>query len=87
MSDIRAIVGLRKLESFSLRNPVEKDVAEPCIVFVDINLPELNMYKNEDKIDKIINEYKKLETSHLNHKENKKTSQLQHFLAFGDKDY
>lgn len=50
-----------------LRDAVEKDVAEPYIVFVDINLPELNIYKNKDKIDKIINEYKKLETSHPNH--------------------
>ncbi|MCW8470613.1 hypothetical protein OQJ19_08105 [Fluoribacter gormanii] len=44
-----------------LRNAVEKDVDEPFIVFVDVNLPELDIYENRDKMDKIRGEYKKME--------------------------
>lgn len=44
-----------------LRGAVEKSVDEPYIVFVDVNMPELDIYENRDKIDKIRGEYKKLE--------------------------
>lgn len=47
-----------------LRNAVEKDVAEPFIIFVDINLPELDIYNPKDKLNKIRNEYHKLEENY-----------------------
>ncbi|EHL30001.1 YecA family protein [Legionella drancourtii] len=50
-----------------LRNAVEKEVDDPYIVFVDVNMPELDIYNDRDKIDKIRGEYKKLEEKFPEH--------------------
>lgn len=65
--DVKGVLGAnqgkhKNLDLYGkLRNAVEKGVDEPYIVFVDVNMPELDIYANRDKIDKIRGEYKKLE--------------------------
>jgi len=44
-----------------LRDAIEKDVADPYVVFMDINLPKLSLDEKNKELDKIRNEYRKLE--------------------------
>lgn len=43
-----------------LRDAIEKDVKQPYIIFVDLNFPELNVYAEHEKLQKIREEHKKL---------------------------
>jgi len=47
-----------------LRDAIEKDVEQPYIIFVDLNFPELNVYAENEKIEKIQEEHKKLIEHH-----------------------
>ena len=44
-----------------LKNAMEKNVNEPYIIFVDLNLPEFSVIKDTDRLDAIRSEYQKLE--------------------------
>lgn len=43
-----------------LRDAIEKDVKQPYIIFIDLNFPELNVYAENEKINKIREEHNKL---------------------------
>ncbi len=47
-----------------LKDAIEKDVKEPYIIFVDLNFPELNVYTDEEKMEKIRGEHYKLIEKH-----------------------
>lgn len=47
-----------------LKNAIEKDVKEPYIIFLDLNLPELIVYTEDEKIKKIQEEHNKLIQEH-----------------------
>lgn len=49
-----------------LKDAIDKNVNEPYLVFVDANLPELKVVENRQKIQKIREEFKKLETNFPN---------------------
>lgn len=49
-----------------LRDAIEKDVKQPYIIFVDLNFPELNVYAEHEKLQKIREEHKKLIKLHPN---------------------
>lgn len=44
-----------------LRDAIEKDVKDPYIIFVDLNLEKFNVIEEEEKLNKVRGEYKKLE--------------------------
>lgn len=43
-----------------LRSAIEKDVNEPYLIFVDLNFPELSVYTDQEKMQKIREEHNKL---------------------------
>lgn len=58
-----AIAGKRnKIRLYDkLRDAIEKEVKDPYLIFVDLNLDKLNVVKDKEKLEKVREEYKKLE--------------------------
>lgn len=44
-----------------LRDAIEKDVKDPYIIFLDLNFDKFNVVEDSEKLDKVREEYKKLE--------------------------